>query len=45
MADSRLGTPKPLRGARDASFGHQDIEHNQQVEVEAAQIDFIHDRP
>ena len=45
MADSRLGSPKPLRGACDASFGHEDVEHNQQVEVETAQIDFIHDRP
>ena len=36
MADRRLGPPEPLGGAGDAPLGHQNIEHNQQVEVEMA---------
>jgi hypothetical protein len=43
VRDRRLRASQPLGGAGDAAFDHQDIEHDQQVEIKPAQIDFIHD--
>ena len=42
MADRRLRAAEPLGRTRDAAFGHEDLEHDQEVEVKATQIDFIH---
>jgi hypothetical protein len=44
MTDGGLRAREPRRGARDAALGHQGVEHDQQVEVDAPQIDFVHDR-
>jgi len=35
--------PQPLGCPAGAAFAHQDIEHDQQVEIKPSQIDFIHD--
>ena len=43
MADRRLGAAQPLGRTGDAALGHQHVEHDQQVEVEAAEIDLVHD--
>ena len=36
VADRRLRPSQPLRGAADAPLRHQDLEHDQQIEVEPA---------
>jgi hypothetical protein len=48
MADGGLRPAEPLGRPRDAQFSHEDLEHDQKVEVEAAKIergviDFIHE--
>jgi hypothetical protein len=43
VADSGLRAPEPLCGTRHTAFAHQNIEHHQQVEIKAPQIDLIHD--
>ncbi|WP_422649636.1 hypothetical protein [Cupriavidus sp. H18C1] len=38
MADRRLAQMQPQRGARDMTLGQQGFEHDQQVQVDVAQI-------
>jgi hypothetical protein len=45
VADSRLRPTEPFCRPGYVTLDHQNFEHNQQVEVKAAQIDFIHDPP
>src|SRR6266576_5488933 len=40
----KSGAASRVRSAGDAAFDHQDIEHNQQGQIKAPEIDFIHDR-
>jgi hypothetical protein len=42
VAHRRLCAPKAFGRSRHAAFGHQNFEHDQQVEVETTEIDFIH---
>lgn len=42
VTDCRLGAPQPLRRARHTALGHQNIEHDQQVEIKTTQIDLVH---
>lgn len=44
MADGRLGPPQPLGRPCDAAVAHQHLEDGEQVEVEALQIDLIHEQ-
>src|SRR5260370_22236906 len=44
MADGRLGPPQPLGRPCDAAVAHQHLEDGEKVEVEALQIDFIHEQ-
>ena len=46
VAHRRLAEPDAGRGAGDAALGQQRVEGDEQVEVEAAQIDVVdaHDR-
>ena len=43
MADRRLADVEALRGPPDVPLGHQRLEHHQQVQVDTAKIDLIHD--
>jgi hypothetical protein len=44
MADRRLRSAQPLGRARDAALRHQDLEHDEEIEVEAMKIDLVHDQ-
>jgi hypothetical protein len=42
VADGRLRPAEALGGARDAALRQEHLEHDQEVEVEPPEIDFIH---
>ena len=42
VTDSRLGAADPLRRSRHAALRHQRLENDEQVEIDLAQIDFVH---